>query len=148
MNTIYISNIQKTTRLPRKKIKLWAEEILNMLKIKNQVLSLLFIDDKEIKKLNKIYRDKNSATDVLAFSMREGRFSGVNPEILGDVVISIETARRRARERKITTLKETLLYLIHGILHLLGYRDDSDKEKEKMKAKEKEIFSKLWNEEN
>lgn len=147
MNVINISNTQKKISFSQQKIKFLAKKILALLKIKNKNLSILFVNDSQIKKLNKTYRKKNYATDVLAFSMHEGKFSRLNPHILGDIVISVETARRCADEQDSILIKEISLYLIHGILHLLGFKDKG-RDKIKMKRKEKKVFSKLWNAES
>jgi len=147
MNVVNISNRQKKISFSPGKIKFLAKKILVLLKIKNKNLSILFVNDRQIKKLNKIYRKKNSATDVLAFSMQEGKFPRLNPHILGDIVISVETAHRCADEQNSILIKEISLYLIHGILHLLGFRDYG-RSKAKMKRKEKKLFSKLWNAES
>lgn len=80
-------------------------------------LSILFTDDSEIKKLNMRYRRKNKATDVLSFPSA----AGPGPATLGDVIISLPTAKRQAQKAGWTIEKETIFLLIHGILHLLGY---------------------------
>ncbi|NQV04742.1 MAG: rRNA maturation RNase YbeY, partial [Candidatus Omnitrophica bacterium] len=62
------------------------------------------------------------------------------PNVLGDVVVSAETARREARKRKVPIQKEICLYLVHGILHLLGYDDKKSIDRKRMRAKEKELL--------
>lgn len=148
MNKILISCRQKKNRLSQRKIRFLISRILLELKIENRVLSVLLADDKEIKKLNERFLKRNKPTDVLAFSMREGKFAKINQsKLLGDVVVSVETAKRNAVERRLSLIKEVSLYLIHGILHLLGYCDYG-KKKIKMKKKESEIFHAIWNGEN
>ena len=96
-----------------------------------------------MRRLNRKFRGVNNTTDVLAFSMREGAYSEVNPDLLGDVVICVDAARRYASQHGSTILKEINLYLIHGILHLLGYDDQDAKNRRIMRQKEKEILKKL-----
>ncbi len=104
-------------------------------------LSLVLVNDMYIRNLNWKYRRKDSATDVLAFPMRDSRrLSGV---ILGDVVISVETAAREAKKRKKDLQDELDLYFVHGILHLLGYDDEKPRARKKMKDKEKELMENL-----
>ena len=105
--------------------------------------SILFCSDSYIRKLNKEYRGVDASTDVLAFSMHEGKFSKVHPEVLGDVVISLETASRQAKRYRYSLNKETILLVIHGILHLLGYDHLKKKDKEKMRKKETQILKSL-----
>ena len=75
--------------------------------------------------------------------MHEGKFSKVHPEVLGDVVISLETASRQAKRFRHSLNKETILLVIHGILHLLGYDHLKKKDKELMRKKKKEILKSL-----
>ena len=105
--------------------------------------SVLFCSDSYIRKLNKEYRGVNASTDVLAFSMHEGKFSKVHPEVLGDVVISLETASRQAKRYGHSLDKEIALLVVHGILHLLGYDHLKKKDKEKMREKKKQILKSL-----
>ena len=105
-------------------------------------VSVLLTDDTEIRELNRVYRDVDSATDVLAFAMREGEGSELNPSILGDVVISIETAQRQAVEVGHSLKSELALLAVHGTLHLLGYDDQEYNDAKIMREKEKTILSK------
>lgn len=83
-------------------------------------LSVLLVSDREMRRLNRTWRGKDRPTDVLAFSQLEG--IGRPPAgVLGDVVISVPTARRQAKERGDTLGRESERLLIHGVLHLLGY---------------------------
>lgn len=133
-------NLQKKVAIDRKKITECAMLVLNAMGEDKAELSLLFVDDAYIKRLNLRYRNVNSKTDVLAFSMREGEGVPEQSCILGDVVISTETAARESKKRKSSIDKEMHLYLIHGILHLLGYDDKSAADRKKMKSKERELL--------
>ena len=98
------------------------------------------VDDKTITGLNKQYLKKNYPTDVLAFRMQDGEFADMHPEILGDVIISLDTAAFRAEEFQTSFKYESQLYLVHGILHLLGFDDLSAKGREGMKAIQEKIL--------
>ncbi len=105
-------------------------------------ISVLLVDDSAIAKMNKRYLNRDGTTNVLAFPMREGPFSEVNPHILGDVVVSVETAEKEAREASISLEQQLRYLLIHGILHLLGYDHESSREdKEIMERKMEELLS-------
>jgi len=84
-------------------------------------LSISFIDDDEMTVLNGQYRGKNRPTDVLAFPQREGEYSDVAPSMLGDVVISVDTAARQAEKAGRAVEWEIEVLLAHGVAHLLGY---------------------------
>jgi probable rRNA maturation factor len=103
-------------------------------------VSVLFVDDSQITELNRRHLGRNGPTDVLAFPMsREGEVD-LHPEILGDVVVSAERAISYAREHALDPGEELSLYLIHGILHLLGYDDVDYAEARRMRRREKELL--------
>ncbi|MFN0251168.1 MAG: rRNA maturation RNase YbeY [Kofleriaceae bacterium] len=88
--------------------------------------------DAEIHALNRDYRAKDKPTDVLAFAQREGPSAKLHPTLLGDIVISVETARRQAKRG----LEKELLHLAsHGLCHLLGYDHRDDDEEKVMNAR-------------
>ena len=105
-------------------------------------LSISLVGDAAIMKLNRDYRKKNKPTDVLAFAMEEGAAvpsaKGAR-RMLGDVIVSIDTARRQAAERKRSLLAEVTMLLAHGILHLIGYDHRNDEEERVMVAKTREL---------
>jgi len=108
-------------------------------------VSLVFVDDAYIQGLNQQYRGVNSPTDVLSFAMREGEaIAGEEEEmILGDVVISLQTAERQAEEYSHTFRREVAYLTVHGVLHLLGYDHQDEEERRAMRRKEEEVLSRL-----
>ena len=142
MLKILISNQQKKVKLNCSRIKKEIYKILEDLDCHNSELSILFTSDNHIKELNKTYRKKNRPTDVLAFSQNEGSSIVINTSILGDVVISVDTAKRQADKLGHSVTEEILILLIHGILHLLGFdHAKSKKDALKMQSKEKELLA-------
>lgn len=128
-----------TTRLQRRSVRpsdvRWrAEQMLKAMRLPKAELSVLLCDDETIHALNRDYRHKDSPTDVLAFAMREGEGGGLHPELLGDVVISMDTARRQAITGGKTIVSEVTILLAHGLLHLLGYDHQTDDEERRMNA--------------
>lgn len=106
-------------------------------------LSIALVDDRAIEALNGRYRGKPRPTDVLSFSLVEGPHAGHRAGLLGDVVISVETAARQARERR-RGLDETIArLLLHGVLHLLGHDHERDDESARMRAEERRIWRAL-----
>jgi len=91
-------------------------------------LSILVTDDEEIRTLNRLYRALDRPTDVLSFSQLEGGGPATVPQLLGDVVISWETAQRQAAEMEHNVLDEMERLLIHGIHHLLGFDHEKDED--------------------
>ncbi len=112
------------------------------LELTDSELSILLVNDTQMQEMNRLYRSKDKTTDVLAFSMRDGQYPDINPAILGDIVISLPTAGRQAREKNHGIYKEIAILLIHGMLHLIGYdHERGRKEEQKMRRMEKKILS-------
>ena len=110
-------------------------------------VSVLLTDDSDMKNLNRDYRSIDKPTDVLAFAMREGEDSNMNPNLLGDLVISLETAARQAATAdeglSVTCSSietEVAMLAIHGALHLLGYDHQTQEEATTMFEKQKAIL--------
>ncbi len=118
-----------------------AERVLTLLGLVDAELSIVLCDDATIHPLNRDYRGKDKPTDVLSFAQREGEFAFLEDNLLGDVIISMDTTIRQATERGHSTETELRVLLVHGILHLLGYDHIEDDEAEAMEAKEREILA-------
>jgi probable rRNA maturation factor len=84
-------------------------------------LSLLIVDDPGIARFNREFLDRPGPTNVIAFPMRQGAFGDINPHLLGDVVISVETAAREGEAAGISLDERLDQLLVHGILHLMGH---------------------------
>ena len=95
--------------------------ILNALDCPDGELSIVFVSDAEIAELNQTYLQRSGPTNVIAFSMQEGEFSEVTPNLIGDVVISLDTCRRESETAAMPYEERLAQLLIHGILHLFGY---------------------------
>ena len=123
-------------RVPRNEIRRWSRTILRRLHRPRAELSLSFVTDPAIRELNRRYRNRDTPTDVLSFPLADE----VCPDLLGDVVISVDMLRRQARQRKRSVADELLRLLIHGILHLLGYDHEvSPAEARRMRKAEREM---------
>lgn len=108
--------------------------MIRLLKLSNKEISFVITNDKSIHELNRTYRGKNRPTDVLAFAMQEGEFTSLAENVLGDVIVSVETARRQASERKVSLLEEVTMLMAHGLLHLLGWDHQTSAEDLRMRA--------------
>jgi probable rRNA maturation factor len=137
-----IVNLQKRFSISEKKIKKKIKQVFLLQNKTNVVLSIVFVDNKIIKKLNKEYLHKNYPTDVLAFNLKNKKSS---KSILdGEIIISLDAAEKNARLFKTSFNYETLLYLIHGILHLSGFNDRTKIQKKIMRKKEKYLIKKVY----
>ncbi len=138
---IWIENRQRKFKLNVASAKRSARLILEVLGKENAALSLLFVNDRAIQKFNQKFRKINKPTDVLSFPMGVSRVHpGVN--ILGDIVISLETAQKQAESLGHSLKREVGFLLVHGILHLLGWdHERSPQEAKKMYKKQREILN-------
>lgn len=123
-----------------------VQQVLQYLDLPEAEVSIVLCDDATIHPLNRDYRGKDKPTDVLSFAQREGDFAFQDDNLLGDVIISMDTTIRQASERQHSTETEMRILLVHGLLHLLGYDHIEDDEAEIMEAKEREILAILTTE--
>jgi rRNA maturation RNase YbeY len=137
-----LSILDRVNRLrseQKKNLKRKAIFILKTLDVsRNKELCVAFVDDEEMRKLNADYRNINRTTDVLSFPQ-----DGPNDSMLGDVIISIDTAIRRSKLQKLNIEDEIHKLMIHGILHLLGYDHKKKNAARVMRKKELEILSSI-----
>lgn len=106
---------------------------------------MVIVDDEQIQEINRDYLQRDKPTNVISFAQQEGEGAGICPELLGDVVISADTAARDAAEAGVSTFSELSFLLIHGVLHLLGYDHERGTEQQalEMEEKERELFAVL-----
>lgn len=105
---------------------------------------MVLVDDAFIAELNRQYLQREGPTNVIAFPMHEGRFSEVSPLLLGDVVVSVDTARREAADAGIDFETRMDELLVHGILHLFGYDHETDAAQARiMESRSREILEML-----
>ena len=120
-----------------------AQRLLDHLGEAGSVLSVVVGGDAFIRPLNRDYRGKDVATDVLSFPQREGEGARADDPVLGDLVISLETAARQALEHDHPVSHELRVLLVHGLLHLLGHDHLEAEEAARMAAAEGELLAVL-----
>jgi probable rRNA maturation factor len=127
--------------LRSRQVRSIAQRMLRHLGRHEHELSVLLTDDAFIQSLNETHRGKDRPTDVLAFPQNEGEGTptALDHGLLGDVVISLDTAERQAKGRKHTLMDEVSFLLAHGILHLLGYDHQTDEQEANMNALTSEL---------
>ena len=118
-----------------------AQTLLTETGFASAEVSLRLVDDAEIHALNRMWRGYDKPTDVLSFPLDESPASGETAH-LGDVVISLDAARRQAQKRGWTDAEEIALLLVHGVLHLLGHEDDTEAGAETMREIERRLLGK------
>lgn len=147
-NGLDVSNIIRATW--QQWIQIWLEELHSIIAISETYeLSLRLTSDYEIQTFNNQYRHKNQPTDVLAFAALEVKvpqsseqISADEPLYLGDIIISVDTAKKQARQKHHSLTVELAWLLAHGVLHLLGW-DHPDEESLRQMLAQQEILLKL-----
>ena len=149
---VYIKNSQKKVKIPvgmRLLIRKCCQAVLSYENFGNDAeVSVSFVDNEEIRQLNKVYRNKDRSTDVLSFPLGEDGVYDVNQEtgamLLGDVVISMETAVKQAQTYGHSLEREVGFLTVHSMLHLLGYdHETSPLDAANMREKEEAILGEL-----
>ena len=130
----------EASRLDSSRLASRAQRVLQALDCGQAELSIKLVDDAEMAELNAAWRGQSRPTDVLSFSLLEGDHSGFRGELLGDVVISVETAARQARQRHRSLDEVATRLLIHGVPHLLGHDHAQAGETRQMRAEERRVW--------
>jgi probable rRNA maturation factor len=145
MTRIAIDNRQKLLKVRKMPLRNVARRILSASACPEARLSILLVDDAGIRELNRTWLGKDRPTNVISFAMQEGEGAGVQADLLGDVVISAETAARDAAAAGVPFEHELYFLLLHGILHLLGYDHErgSAAAARRMAARERELFAQI-----
>jgi rRNA maturation RNase YbeY len=143
---IYFESEVKRSGVDGRRLKNDARKLLKAVGEGSSSLSISLVNDRRMAMLNRRHRGKDSPTDVLSFPLHsegahhEQPVDGERPErLLGDVVISIDTARRQAAEYSAPLQNEINRLLIHGILHVLGHDHEKPKERAAMEAEERRL---------
>lgn len=148
---VIITNNQKKVKIPtglRMLVRRCCHAVLQMENFSGIAeISVTFVDNEEIHKLNKQYRNKDMPTDVLSFVMGENGTYDIDPktgaQILGDVVISMEKAVEQADRYGHSLQREVGYLTAHSVLHLLGYDHEDNMERVRMREKEEKVMSLL-----
>ena len=148
---VLLRNLQRSVRISSRQLTRAANAILSAAGIPHAELSLVLVSDQRMRRLNARYRQKDRPTDVLAFPLHNGAPRGrgemlirERAGLLGDVVISLPTARRQAQELGHSLYAEVVRLLVHGFVHLLGYdHERGPREAARMDRCERLILRKL-----
>jgi probable rRNA maturation factor len=135
---IYYRNDVRRSGVDGRALVATAKRLLGAVGEPQSALSLTLIGDAAIRTLNREYRGKDCATDVLSFSL-DGPARRPAERLLGDVVISVDTARRQAQEYDATLQREIYRLLIHGLLHLMGHDHVAVSERRSMRKEERRL---------
>lgn len=146
---VVMNNKQDLIQIPEN----WQEKIDKVVELcliqedidRRAEVDLLFVDNAAIREMNRTYRDKDSATDVLSFPMYEADEPIDDEEeiLFGDIVISLERAKEQCAEYGHSLEREVMYLLVHGLLHLAGYDHMEEEEKKEMRQREELLLEKI-----
>lgn len=146
---IHYRNDVRNSGVSEVRVKATVRKLLRALEEWDAELSLLLVDDAEMRRLNKKHRMTDKPTDVLSFPFRachpersermRAKSKDRHRQMLGDIVISVETARRQAKAYDAPLYRELERLLIHGLLHLLGHDHHETGERRRMEAEERRL---------
>ncbi|MCK5288555.1 MAG: rRNA maturation RNase YbeY [Candidatus Omnitrophica bacterium] len=137
---VEIINNQNLKRINLKSLHEKFDKLGFSLDIADKQISFYLCDNEFIKNLNKKYFKKNSPTDVISFPLKDD----LEPDYLGEVVVSVETAIMVSKDLNIKWQKELFLYLIHGVLHLIGYDDMTKIKRSIMEKKQEALLEEIY----
>jgi probable rRNA maturation factor len=123
---IEVINRQRRRKIVAKQWREFTERAMRAIGGDNRSATIVFVSDDAIRKLNRRFRGKSVATDVLSFPAQAEPFEAENPKHLGDVVISVQRAATQAKENGLSFSREIEQLILHGLLHLCGYDHESD----------------------
>lgn len=124
-------------RFPEARLVQVAKEVSSALKLKRKhIVSIAFISEKEMKKLNFHHRGKNAVTDVLSFTLN-------NEDYFGEILLSYEQAKKQAKEMKHSVRDEISFLIVHGLLHVFGFDHEVELDAKKMFPLQTKILLKL-----
>lgn len=152
MMALSISYLDETSEVQAEELDLIKQLLNKAVEYENLSgeieVSITFVDNEKIRKINKQYRNMDKPTDVISFALEEQvegevEIVGVTlPRILGDIVISIPKAKQQAKDYNHSYRRELGFLALHGFLHLLGYHHETEKEEQMMFQRQKEILEK------
>lgn len=138
---ITVKNLQKKIPISPKRTKEAVLSALSSQDIKKSgEITVCFVNDKKIRRLNSRFHGRDASTDVLAFDI--GSPPGMPGGVFADIVVSAETAARNAVAYNTSSSYEAYLYVVHGVLHILGWQDRNTRERNRMQARAEAVLAK------
>jgi probable rRNA maturation factor len=136
--TVLIRESPRSLRIDKEPIRKITDDLLTSLRLQDRDLNILFVTNEKIRAINRKYFDRDKPTNVISFSYLDG----LSPEVIGDIVISIDRAREEADRISVPFCERVLGLVIHGLLHIVGFIHENDRrEARRMKYREKKLLA-------
>lgn len=141
---IVVKNLQHKVHINKNHTKSLIQQLANLVNLSEKsTVTVVFVDNKAMQELNHRYLKHDFPTDVLAFKFSRHRVKQ-KTSLVGDVIVNTEMALKNAPIYKNPLKKEITLYIIHGILHLLGFNDAGAAERKRMQTHQQQLLNKLF----
>lgn len=127
MSAPVIVNRQRRYRVPLARLQRFARRLAHRLRTGDRTFTIVLVNDRVMRRFNRDFRKQNKPTDVLSFPAGLDGLTPLDNPSLGDMIISVETARRQAIPKHHSLEREICVLVIHGLLHLLGYDHETDR---------------------
>ena len=141
MNGPFILNRQRRHRVSVSRLRQFVNLLSHRLRLDSQTFTIVLVSDRAIRRLNRDFRNQDKPTDVLSFPIGPEARPHLDKPGIGDMILSVETARRQAFSRHHSLERELCVLVIHGLLHLLGY--DHEVDRGEMRRKELKLQREL-----
>ena len=141
---VTILNQQSRFKVSHSTLRRVAKCVLQRFGEEKASLSIVLVDDATIAHYNRLYLSHQGPTDVISFPQREGEIPSPDESLLGDVMVSVERANAQAHEYGHSLERELALLVIHGILHLLGWNDQTPEERQEMEAEQERLLEECY----
>ncbi len=137
---IEVNNLQRQHRIPTQQVRQVVRRVLRRCAVQRGAVSLVFVGEQRMRWLNGRFHQRRRVTDVLAFDLR-WPWQRQATFLLGDVIVAPAVAVRRAPTYRHSYRRELLTYVVHGVLHLLGYRDATPRQRQQMERLQRRILA-------
>lgn len=137
MHTVTVFNTHRAARVQKRTIEAAVRDVLEGERVRRAAVSVVFVDSRSIRRINRRYLSHDDITDVIAFPLEE------HPLLEGEIYVNLDRARQQARERKLSVGNEVTRLVVHGVLHLAGYDDSRPRAAARMHMRQESYVRRL-----
>lgn len=137
MHTVTVFNAHRAARVQKRTIEAAVLDVLEGERIRRAAVSVIFVDSRTIRRINRRFLLHDAVTDVIAFSLED------HPLLEGEIYVNLDRARLQARERRLSVRNEVVRLVVHGVLHLTGYDDRRPRAAARMQVRQESYVRRI-----